>query len=513
MKKLIALLIVLSLCFSSCSLFEGFVKDDSEKTSVTAGCKVGNHTDEDDNGSCDYCAVSVLVIVDLFSVNDLHGKITATDSQPGIAGLTKYLKTVSDENSIFFSSGDMWQGSSESNLTYGALVTDWMNQMGFVSMTLGNHEYDWSEEYVRTNADLAEFPLLAINVYDKTTGQRAEYATPSVVIERGGVEIGIIGAIGDCYSDISRDVVGDFTFKVGSELTRMVKDEATRLRNEGVDFIVYSIHDGYGSSSSSTKYVKNTDIASYYDATLSNGYVDLVFEAHTHQSYILCDTYGVYHLQAGGENKGIAHAEISINSVSGSTKVRSTEIVKSSVYGKLGADPLIEELLTKYDEQIAPAYEVLGNNSSYRDDSVIEQIVADMYYEFGCEMWGDEYDIILGGGFIRTRNPYNLYSGQVLYADVYSLLPFDNNIVLCSISGADLLRQFINSTNDDYYIAAGVDINTLRNSIKSDQTYYIVTDTYTSTYVYNRCTEVARITDRIFARDLVAQYIREGRLG
>lgn len=558
MKKLIALLIVLSLFLSSCGIINpndstdngsvrddvltdntGNVTDDDNNTqtgdngngsgdgtgssdNTGTGDNTGNngdngecadsHTDVNDDGKCDNCSVSVIVLVDLFAINDLHGKIKASDSQPGIGGLTTYLKRVTDENTILLSSGDMWQGSSESNLTYGAYITDWMSELGFVSMTIGNHEYDWNESYISANAALADFPFLAINVYDKTTGKRAEYATPSIVIERDGVEIGIIGAIGDCYSSISGDVSGNFTFKVGDDLTELVKAESERLRAEGVDFIVYSLHDGYESSTNSKKNVKDSDIAFYYDTELSDGYVDLVFEAHTHQSYILYDSHGVYHLQGGGENKGLSHAEVSINSANGNTKVKTAEIVKSATYGKLDADPLIDELLEKYADVIAPADEVLGVNDRYVDDSEVEQIVANLYYEFGLELWGDEYDIVLGGGFIRTRNPYNLYSGTVTYADVYSLLPFDNNLVLCSISGRDLYYKFLTTDNSDYYVCTGGNVQDLIDSINMNNTYYIVTDTYTSTYSYNNCTEVARCTDRIFARDLFAQYIKDGRL-
>ena len=38
-------------------------------------------------------------------------------------------------------------------------------------------------------------------------------------------------------------------------------------------------------------------------------------------------------------------------------------------------------------------------------------------------------------------------------------------------------------------------------------------DTYTSTYAPNRLTEIARYTDGVYARDLLADYIREGGLG
>lgn len=538
MKKLIALLIVLSLTLSSCTLLpEGFpgrdfletlfdksVKDPAstdggnDENHGNVGGNPGNtdnfdekHTDVDDDGKCDYCSVSVIVVVDVFALNDLHGKIAATSSQTGVGSLTTYLKNESDDNSILLSSGDMWQGTAESGLTFGTMMTDWMNRVGFVSMTVGNHEYDWSEEYVRSNYEIAEFPFLAINVYDSSTGKRAEYATPSVVVERDGVEIGIIGAIGDCYSSISSEMRGGFTFKTGSELTKLVKAEADRLRAQGVDFIIYSIHDGYDSGSSGIKTVTDQNISSYYDASLSDGYVDLVFEGHTHQSYILKDSYGVYHLQGGGENSGLSRAEVKINSANGNTSVESPTIVKSSAWKNLSVHPIVTELLNDYGEVIAKATEKLGYNRSYRDDSDLEQLIAELYYEFGVEEWGDEYAITLGGGFLRTRSPYNLKAGDVYYADVYSLFTFNNDIVLCSISGKDLLSKFINTTNADYYVAAGVSIETLKNSIDQNKTYYIIVDSYTSGYRYNNLTEVARISG-LYARDLLAEYVKSGGL-
>ena len=527
MKKLIALLLVLVLCLSSCDVVggliggpdnnsglgngdnNGIIEGDDNDIGYEGDCDGTNHTDVNDDGYCDGCLESVIVIIDLFALNDLHGKITETSSQPGIAGLTTYLKKMSNENTVLFSSGDMWQGSSESNLTHGALLTDWMSELGFVSMTLGNHEYDWGQEDIFDNSELADFPLLAINVYDKNTNERVEYAQSSVVVSRGGIEIGIIGAMGNCYSSISGEVSGDFYFKTGKELTNLVKAEAERLKAEGVEFIVYSIHDGYESNSNSVKYVADKDISAYYDVSLSGDYVDIVFEAHTHQSYILCDSKGVYHLQGGGENSGLSTAKLRYNIANDNKSVTSPQIVKASAYKNLAKDSLIDTLLEKYAELINKAYEVLGTNKKYRDDSEVEQIVADLYYQYGVDKWGSEYDIILGGGFIRTRNPYNLKAGSITYSDIYSLLPFDNEIVLCSISGRDLYYKFINTDNSDYYISYGS--NNVSN-IDFNKTYYIITDTYTSTYAYNNLTEIARYGTGIYARDLFAEFIKAGGL-
>ena len=123
------------------------------------------------------------------------------------------------------------------------------------------------------------------------------------------------------------------------------------------------------------------------------------------------------------------------------------------------------------------------------------------------EKWGDEYDIVLAGGFVKTRSPYNVYKGNVTYSDLCSILPFDNCIVLCSIQGKDLKAKFINTDNEDYYISYGdYDLST----IKDNQTYYIVVDQYTSSYGWNNITELEVSGDGIYARDLVADFISKG---
>ncbi len=460
------------------------------------------HRDDVSDGLCDVCGTAVIVVIDFYAINDLHGKFCDTNSQPGVDELSTYLKgkESSDDNVVVLSSGDMWQGSAESNLTYGKIMTEWMNEIGVVSMTLGNHEFDWGESYIKENLEVAEFPFLAINVYDNSTGKLADYCTPSVMIDEGGIQIGIIGAIGDCYSSISSDMVKGVHFKKNAELTALVKEEANRLRAAGADIIVYSLHDGAEKGYTGS-------VGSYYDTSLSNGYVDLVFEGHSHLPYTTKDSYGVYHIQGGGENYGISHAEIEYNIITGEVTVDEAEIVRSSTYGSLADDAETEAIEDKYQSIIDMAYTVIGTNKSYRDDAAVEQLVAELYYKAGVAKWGGKYDIAIGGGFLRTRNPYNLAAGQVTYADLISILPFNNSLVLCSIKGSYLKSRFMESTDDDYYVYP-----TTIGAIDANKTYYVVVDSYTANYTYNRLTVIEYYDESTYARDLLADYIRAGGL-
>lgn len=496
MKRLILVFLLLALLCGCTPMPATTLPLTTPPPATTAPCP---HADADDNGRCDHCMVSLLVALDFYSVNDLHGKMVDGDNHVGIDELTTFLKKKQKtENTIFLSAGDMWQGSPESNLTQGLILTDWMNELDFAAMALGNHEYDWGEDAILENAAMAEFPILAINIFDRQTNTRVDYCEASTMVDIAGVQIGIIGAMGDCYSSIAPDKVADVYFQTDSQLTALVKAESQALRSQGADLIVYVIHDG-GSVSSST--------GSHYDAELSNGYVDLVFEGHSHKKYLTQDKYGVYHLQHGGDNTGgISHAEISINILTGTFHVTEADLIPSSTYASLEDDPLISDLLEKYKDQISLGNQVLGDNSAYRSSDWLCDKVAALYYQLGKDVWGDRYQVTLGGGFLSARSPYDIEKGPVTYGQIQSIFPFDNDIVLCSIKGSDLLSKFINTSNNRYHIYGSW------GTIDPNGTYYVVVDTYTATYAPNRLTIVETYTPGIYARDLLADFVAAGGL-
>ena len=490
-KRAIALLLAFIILFTvSCS--ENGVGGESTES----GCFAPEHVDTNNDGLCDFCMLALTVTVDFYAINDLHGKLLDGDSQPGADELTSFLKSArdGDDHAIFLSSGDMWQGTSESNLTRGKIVTDWMNSLGFVSMTIGNHEFDWGEEYIESNLELADFPFLAINIYDRATDTLADYCTPSVTVECGAATIGIIGAIGDCYSSISGDKVENIYFKTGDELNSLIRAESERLRSGGADFILLSIHDGGA------------------DIELSKEHVDLVFEGHTHKSYVRPDKHGVYHLQGGGDNDGITHVEAVINVAGGESIVKTAEFISADVYDNSQPDSIVEDLMKKYAADVAKADEVLGKNSALRSGDWLRALVARLYLEKGIEEWGKKYDIVLGGGYLSVRAPYNLSIGEVKYSDLQSIFPFDNTLDLCSIKGSDLKSKFINTSNSNYFVYYGDYGQSVRFSIDDNATYYIIVDSYTSHYAPNRLTVIDSLGEGLYARDLLADHIKNGGL-
>ena len=270
------------------------------------------------------------------------------------------------------------------------------------------------------------------------------------------------------------------------------------MREEGADIIVYLIHDG-------TEW-NDVNISDYYDISLSSGgYVDLVFGGHTHSFYIEKDAYGVPHLQGGGDNtKGITHVELNVNFANGNTKLNVADYVDINSVKNLEDAPIVQELLDKYWGEIGWMYGTLGYNASNRNSNTIANTVVKLYYEAGVEKWGDRYNIVLAGGDINVRSPYYIYSGNVQYGDLQTVLPFDNALYLCKIKGTYLKSRFLN--NSDY-----VKYSTITASqVKDNDYYYIVADSWTALYKYANCTVVEIYDETTFARDLLAKYIQSG---
>ena len=173
-------------------------------------------------------------------------------------------------------------------------------------------------------------------------------------------------------------------------------------------------------------------------------------------------------------------------------------------------DPVVAELLEKYDKEVSVGTDVLGNNARQRSSSEMAQLVANLYYKKGVELWGDEYDIVLGGGFMSVRSPYNLATGEITYGMLYSLFPFDNDLVLCSIKGRDLRDRFFETDNSRYCLSYDKYGKQVKGNIDPNKTYYVVVDSYSSVYAPNRLTEIARYEEIYYARDMLADYAKSG---
>ena len=134
--------------------------------------------------------------VTIYHTNDTHGYLEGDGESviglPLVAGLKN-----TDENAILVDAGDATQGLPLASLTKGNDVIELMNLADYDLMVPGNHEFDFGTEAFLENVDLAEFPVISVNIYRDGSlllaGTQEGNEGCHTVIERDGVKIGFFG--------------------------------------------------------------------------------------------------------------------------------------------------------------------------------------------------------------------------------------------------------------------------------------------------------------------------------
>ena len=425
--------------------------------------------------------------VDFYSINDTHGAAeyninsSSRTYQIGITRLSDYYLTNARKNpdgSVILSSGDMWQGSADSNLTKGQVMIDWMNLVGFESMAIGNHEFDWGVEAIANNSKLANFPFLGINIKD-ASGNRPSWSIPSKTIYRHGVKIGIVGAIGNLAGSIATASLGGYSF--ASSYASLVSDEADRLRKDGCKMVVVSVHNG----SFDTKYCQN---------------VDAVFEGHSHQKYYEVDSYGIPHMQCYANGSMVQHVRFELSDT-GASLVDHDYL--SSDYAKtaLEEEPMTKEVYRYYlSKTSAIKNEVVGHTDSVYSKDALGAIGAKSLLDYMRSSFSG-YTIVaalINGGGVRQTIP----SGDITFGQIYATFPFDNENHLCSATGSTL-KGMLNGGG--FYGESSL----TSSEIVSTTMYYFVTLSYTSEGSYASSLKIVE-RDTYFIRNVVADYFRNG---
>ena len=88
--------------------------------------------------------------------------------------------------------GDFSQGSPYYNVYKGDVEVGLMNIMGYDAAAIGNHEFDCGMENMARLFRMAHFPIVCAN-YDFTGTPVEGLVKPYIVVERGGLRIGIFG--------------------------------------------------------------------------------------------------------------------------------------------------------------------------------------------------------------------------------------------------------------------------------------------------------------------------------
>lgn len=404
---------------------------------------------------------------------------------PTLATYIDILRKQHDNRVIVVDSGDMFQGTLESNLFEGAAMVRGYNRIGYAAAAVGNHEFDYGplgEDVVprkpgddplgalKRNASLAMFPLLSANMVEKATGRVPEWAKPYTIVTRGGARIGIIGLSTPDTPNVtmSANVV---TLSFTDPVAATVK-AAAELREQGVDAIVVIAHMGGRCSKSddphSLESCEDAHEAMKYLRDLPAGTIDAYFGGHTHarmrhyvngvpalQSLALSREFSVLDLWVDTQADKVTKSEMRPHTMICSFVYEGTDecdprnaggrklvprvyhnvTVTPSKRIAIALDPYLKQVAEKREERLEIRV-ATPFTRNYSAESPLGNLIADALRT------GTGADIaFMNSGGIRS----DLKAGDLVYGDIFAVSPFDNFPAVATMTGRQI-RDFLLAT-------------------------------------------------------------------
>ncbi len=181
--------------------------------------------------------------------NDNHGRFwQSADGEYGMAArktLIDQIRAEVESNGgevLLLSGGDINTGVPESDMQNAVPDFKGMNLIGYDAMAVGNHEFDNPLDIVEMQRKLANFPMLAANIYDKATGKR--YFEPYKIFNINGLRVAVIGLTTEDTMEIgNKEYIGGLDFTDPKEEIKKVIKEIKDA--ETADLIFASTHMGH----------------------------------------------------------------------------------------------------------------------------------------------------------------------------------------------------------------------------------------------------------------------------
>jgi 5'-nucleotidase len=373
------------------------------------------------------------VHVVIAATTDVHGTI---DRLPVFATEIRALRAANPGHVILVDSGDVYQGTLESNFFEGEPLTKTFDAIGYDAVAVGNHEFDYGLAALKKNAANATWPFLAANLVERSSGATPSWAHKSKLVTIDGAKIGIIGlSTPDTPNTTTPENIVTLRF---DDPVAATTAEAAELRKRGADAIVVIAHMGGGCKDMNDV----NDVASCDPAQEAMSYlralpphaVDAYFGGHTHQQMRQI-VAGVPAVQAKPYGREFSEVDLWIDRVQ--HRVVRSEIRPMAEVAGAARDEQVAAILKPYADRVAakknePLGIRLGDRFTrqYHAESPLGDLLADLARE-----WGNADAAFVNSGGIRI----DLQPGELTYGTFFELYPFDNFPSIAEMTGQQII--------------------------------------------------------------------------
>jgi 2',3'-cyclic-nucleotide 2'-phosphodiesterase (5'-nucleotidase family) len=376
------------------------------------------------------CADKAQESIAILYENDVH---CAVEGYSKLAAMKAELAESYDHVGVV-SSGDFVQGGTLGAVSKGEYIVNIMNKVGYDAITLGNHEFDYQLERLAELNALSDTKFVSCNFFK--IGEDKPCFDPYTIVSYGDVDIAYIGISTPETISMANPVqfkneAGEFIYTFClNELYSVVQANIDAAEAAGADYVIALSHIGYsetGEFSDITDIIENTD-----------GF-DVVLDAHSHtviEEMFVKDKSGddVLLTSTGTKFEYIGKLTITEEGID-------TELVEVASYEKTDA------AVDAYLVEISESYAELGNRVVGESKVTLNthdgeiRLVRNSETALGnfCAdairiTTGAEISFVNGGGL---RAP--IETGDVTFNDIFSVFPYNNQVVTAEITGQILL--------------------------------------------------------------------------
>jgi 2',3'-cyclic-nucleotide 2'-phosphodiesterase (5'-nucleotidase family) len=410
-------------------------------------------------------------VITAIGTTDIHGALVNESNGGSLITISGYVAAVRAARQkdgggvLLIDAGDMWQGTLESNLTEGASMVAAYNSMAFDVAALGNHEFDFGPVgplpipesdtddplgALKQRAAEANFPFLAGNLIDLTTGEPLAWPNiqPSVLIETRGVKIGIVGVM--TARALTTTVAANTVGLAIAPLAETIERESKVLREAGATIIIVSAHAGgkctdFDDPTDLSSCNKNSEIFRVAEE-LPEGLVDHIFAGHTHEG-VAHIVNGISISQSYSRARAFSRVDLVVNRETG-------ELIRRDIF-----PPTRTESVTSYEGQkvvpnetiaaIATKATALATDLRHKRIGIFLETPFELTSSPESPLGNLYTDALLASADVdiamhRTNTSIraDLPAGELTYGSLYEMSPFDNQLTVIELSGAEL-RQVI----------------------------------------------------------------------
>ena len=363
--------------------------------------------------------LTILQINDTHSYLELHNEHfygpDGIEVRPagGYARLKSLVDNIRQEqaNVLLFDNGDTIHGTYDAVQSKGWHMVPILKEMAFDAMT-----FHWDSAYTPANlkeiAEAVGYPVLALNVYDKETKQRA--FPPYLITETAGIKVAVLGLAANFIDQMMPKPFHEGVyFTPGHE---ELPDLIEEVRMQGADLVILLSHNGF-----------NQDIQLLKDVPG----IDICLSSHTHNR--IHEPVEVGHavvIQSGSHGSFLGRIDIEFDEVVVGYKHELIEITPDIAPDE-SMTQLVDQALSPNRDKLAE--EVGCTDSLLHRATSLNATMDDLLLEAMLQASGAE--IAFSNGW---RYGVPIPPGKITLGELYQIVPMDPPLRRTTMTGQEI---------------------------------------------------------------------------